>query len=98
MTTRFLGQACSSLCNSGRMCIQLMQQKVQKSRSTNFPLRSCSSRGPAVLSQTRFWGSGGTFCLREKGKSGSLAWAGRPAEKVEKEIKNAPTRDFILGN
>ena len=51
MTTNSLGYFFSRVFRSGRTCMQLMQQYVQKSTITIFPLRSFSSIGPAVFSQ-----------------------------------------------
>ena len=51
MTTRSLAYFFSSLARSGKVWMQLMQQRVQKSRTTILPRRSLSLRGPAVLSQ-----------------------------------------------
>src|SRR5690606_19451034 len=41
----------SSFARSGRVWMQLMQQNVQKSRSTTLPRRSFKVIGPAVFSQ-----------------------------------------------
>ena len=49
MTTRTPGYFASSLARSGRVWMQLMQQKVQKSRRTTLPFRSLSLIGPAVF-------------------------------------------------
>ena len=46
------GYACSSFLSSGRMWMQLMQQKVQKSSSTNLPRSSSSLTGFVVLSHS----------------------------------------------
>ena len=51
MTTSSLGYFFSSLARSGSVWMQLMQQSVQKSRTTILPRRSLSLSGPAVLSQ-----------------------------------------------
>ena len=51
MTTSSLAYFFSSFARSGRMWMQLMQQKVQKSSRTILPRRSFSRSGPAVLSQ-----------------------------------------------
>src|SRR5882724_5013321 len=58
ITTRLLGYASSSFFSSGKMCMQLMQQYVQKSISTNLPLRSFFVSG-LLLNQGSFCGNSG---------------------------------------
>ena len=51
MTTSWLAYLASSFFRSGMMCMQLMQQYVQKSSNTTFPLSLARVSGWSVLSQ-----------------------------------------------
>src|SRR5207253_1076880 len=53
--------------SSGRMCMQLMQQYVQKSSRTNLPLRSFLMVSGLLLSQVSFSENSGTSIRRGKG-------------------------------
>src|SRR5438105_948948 len=68
-TTNSFSYFFSSLARSGRVWMQLMQQKVQKSSRTTLPLRSLSLSGPAVFSQAVPPSNSGAFL------GGASGWA-----------------------
>src|SRR6516162_5023620 len=71
ITTSCLSYFFSRYARSGRTCMQLMQQKVQKSRSTTLPRRSFRVISPLVLSQPDPPSRSGALNLRGKGFSGT---------------------------
>src|SRR5205085_2950294 len=68
ITTRLFGKSRSSFFNSGKMCMQLMQQYVQKSSRTNLPFKSVLVSG-FVLSQVICFENSGTGNRRGNGFS-----------------------------
>src|SRR5262245_48188873 len=94
MTTSSCEYFSSSFLRSGRMCMQLMQQKVQKSSSTNFPFKSRNLIGASVLSQARRSGnSGAVLCpssIRASivGHGNADPWANKRSSRSLSECRN----------
>src|SRR5262245_36508009 len=87
ITTSCLSYFFSRKARSGSTCMQLMQQKVQKSRSTTLPRRSFMVISPLVFSQPEPPSSSGALKRLGKGFSGrspaaSAAAAGRSPSVV----------------
>src|SRR6188472_3804539 len=73
MTTSSLAYFFSSLARSGMMWMQLMQQRVQKSRRTIFPFNEAMVSGLPVLSQATPPSSSGAGIFLRAGAGSSSA-------------------------